>query len=745
MRRRLALLAALVATLACGRTPEPPLPVLLRLVDLLPGASFDGETDLIDFGEPTARRHLVAGWNDDEVDRRGGRSWLWSRGGFSTLQIALAAPRALRAEIRCMPHERFADGLTLEIVANGSVVSSLKLAPGARVYAADLPAAALRAGANELTFRYGAAEGLEHRHLRGRRAVAFDSIRLRARGEASGTATATAESTRPGAIRLPFHSSVAFVVDVPAGARLALGGLATEGGTSDLVVAVEGEDGGHEELRLRPGGSCCEPVALAGEQGRLVRLTLRADGPAEQTGQLWLQEPLVTAPVPRQAELPATSGGEQPKPQAAAEAVTAAATRPGVRPNIVVYLIDTLRADRLGVYGHTGGLTPNLDAFAREATVFDNATAQAPWTRPSVASIFTGLEPLDHGVWNLETKLGDGAVTVAERLADGGYRTAGFSTNHHVSNAFGLHQGFQDFRFFHLDPDSRTVNREVAGWLDQVDPTKPFFLYVHTIDPHEPYDPPADMRQRFAPDVPGGLIGDKPTVRRAATAKGDTRAELMGQLFALYDAEVAANDRSFGELVAELRRRDLYDDAWVFVLADHGEEFDEHGALGHTKNLHDETVDIPLMVKPPRQRQGSRVGEVVQHIDVLPTLLRAAGLEVPAGLRGRDLLLAAPGGARLPRAVFSHLASNHYGLSVRWGEWKLIRPLDQPNLPETLYRRRGAGDGGDREDVAARHPLRTEHLRSLLRLELARPHQQHADEAVMDDLTREGLEALGYL
>jgi arylsulfatase A-like enzyme len=757
-RRGLPWLSTCLVAAAVGCSPAPPSHVAFRLVELLPGATFRSETTRLDLADPSARPFLLAGFEAPPA-LGAPRDWLWSSAAASSVELRIAVPRPLRAEVSCRLADRFADdGLAVEVFLNERRVGLLQLERGRRKYGVDLPAAAQRAGSNRLTFVYTPAKKAR---LRDRRAVGWLEIRL---AGAPGGGRTTAQTSEE--IRLADGAEVSFALEAPAGAELSLAGLSREGGAAggegELRVTVEGEEGEPSETLLRPGDACCAAVPLAEDAARLVRITFRAGpGPQGNPGGLRLREPRVMAPEPaatladgdgaEDAGAPeqgapgrAAPGRAAPAPVGNQAGRSAAATqrRP---PDVVLYLVDTLRADRLGVYGHPGGLTPNLDAFAREATVYDNATAQAPWTKPSMASIFTGLDPLDHGVWTFRSVLTDGAVTLAERFAAAGYRTAGVSTNGNVSATFGFAQGFHDFALLEIDIDSRTVNRQVLQWLDASDPAQPQFLYVHTMEPHQPYSPPADMRARFAADVPAGLVGERTALERAHQASGAERAELVRQLFRLYDADVAHNDRSFGELMAELRRRGRYDDALVVVVADHGEEFDEHGFLQHMKNLHAETIDIPLIVKRPRQRKGERVHDVVQHIDLLPTLLGAAGISPPGGLRGRGLRAPRAGGAA-PRLVFSHLANRRQGMSLRRAEWKLLDPLGQPGETLRLYRRRGAGDGAERRDLARDEPLRAEYLRSLLALEIARPRSLLLNaETDLDAPTREALRALGYL
>jgi arylsulfatase A-like enzyme len=417
------------------------------------------------------------------------------------------------------------------------------------------------------------------------------------------------------------------------------------------------------------------------------------------------------------------------------------------RPNVIIYLVDTLRADRLGCYGGVKPVSPSIDGFAAGATLFEQAVAQASWTRPSVTSVLTGLEPLAHGVQTLDDRLADAAVTLPEILHAAGYRTAAFSTNLHVTPETGLAQGFDDFELLSETPRSEAVNRRVLAWLAKNRGASPFFLYIHTLDPHAPYEPPSDLRQRFAPGV-APQAGSHDEVLRAYAARGDERQRKVVQLSALYDAEIAGNDRSFGALLAALRRQEIYDPALIVFVADHGEEFDEHGFLGHGHDLYGETLDVPLIVKWPLQTRGERVRSLAQHVDLLPTILRACGLRPPAGLPGTDLyaLAGTPAAtsASAGRQVFSHLNyDERVGMSVVAGDWQLILPLSRKlgREPE-LYRR--DTDPGDRNNLAEDDEVRAGWLQSQIRLEMLRSRGLEAERVPVDDETKAALHALGY-
>ncbi len=749
--RRTAVLAAF-AFLACSPARRAPRKVH-DLLALFPLADVRQEVGTIDFGTPAGREHLAGGWYPNERSADGA-TYVWSRGEASVVEFFLAAPRDLKAEIRCAPFDAPGPPQRLSLAANGRPLAALDLAPGMHGYSFALPRAALAAGTNRLELRYGSVSEPSRENGHRRLAVRVDALRFVpiAAAEPPRIETAMAEAGEAGeagamgSLYLPYGSGAVYYLDVPAGGELALGGLDErgEGGGGRLAVAARTEGGEGAESELAPGRGE-RTVALPGRGERLVRLALRAvhepaggqPGTEGDLGGLLLAAPAIVAPG---------------APTAATVGEAAAARRPPrppwpARPNVVVYLVDTLRADRLGCYGGAKPLSPNVDAFARRATLFARTVAQSTWTRPAVTSLLTGLSPLAHGVETLDDRLPQAATTLPEILHAAGYRTAAFSTNPQVSAGTGLAQGFDDFELFPEDPGSAAVNRRVLAWLDRPRGGAPFFLYVHTIDPHAPYEPDPEMRRRFAPGVPESA-GSRAEVVKAYAARGPERAARVAQLSTLYDAEVAGNDRSFGELLAALESRGLYDGALVVFVADHGEEFDEHGELGHGNDLYQPTLRVPLVVKWPGQARGERVAALAQQIDLLPTVLAAAGLPRPPGLAGADLfaLRAAP----RPRAALSHLDyDGRVGVSLVDGSWKLILPLT-PKLgagPE-LYRL--DSDPGERVDLAERDDVRAGWLRARLEGELrsaaaARAAVAGGRQAPVDEETRRALRALGYL
>jgi arylsulfatase A-like enzyme len=314
----------------------------------------------------------------------------------------------------------------------------------------------------------------------------------------------------------------------------------------------------------------------------------------------------------------------------------AAPTEP--RPNVLLIVVDTLRADHLGAYGYARPTSPNLDRFADTAVRYERAWSQAPWTTPSVAALLTSRQPLSFGITDVDSTLPEGATLLSERLAAAGYRTGAVVSHRFVSRRWGFAQGFESFDDTNArDHDAITspqITAQALRFLDEHRDER-FFLWLHYFDPHFAYREHADFAFDRAgaydgPVQPGVRFGD--LLRRQATlGPADAR-----ELERLYDSEIAFTDEHIGRVLAHLAETGLDANTLVVFTADHGEEFLEHGRLGHTKTLYDEVLRVPLLVRTPGVAPGV-VDAPVALVDVAPTILDALGLPPDAEAAGRVL------------------------------------------------------------------------------------------------------------
>jgi arylsulfatase A-like enzyme len=437
------------------------------------------------------------------------------------------------------------------------------------------------------------------------------------------------------------------------------------------------------------------------------------------------------------------------------------------RPPVVVYLMDTLRADKLGAYGSDQGLTPEIDAFASNATVFDHAIAQAPWTKPSVASIFTGVFARAHRIVTMAGVLPDSALTLAELFLAHGYSTGAVVTNGLVDADFGFDQGFDSFirergrapdveglTGFRADKpaiDSDVAQARVWPWLDARTEGEPFLLYVHVLDPHTPHFPPEPFKSRFVPELDRVDLGSMESVRALDAMGNEGRlpdARTRAQLETLYDAEVAHNDHQFGLFLDELRARGLYEGSLIVLVSDHGEAFWEHGRRGHGKTLHEELLRVPLVVKAPGQQRGRRVAALAQHVDLLPTLADYAGFAVPEGLHGTSLrpLIELGDAAREGLEPVIGVSASSFGTAIREGRYKVVKRRSAHH-PLALYDLED--DPGETRNLAARRPILARYLLEEVARREARTPAPMLDSAprerAISEEKAEELRALGYI
>lgn len=715
------LLLFLAALAGCGgdRTPGEPLEPFHDLGTGLEAAEIDHEPGTVDLGTPEARTLLRKGWSFDEG------AYVWSDGPESELDFFLALPRDVPLTLRGEPYRSpGAPPQKVALILNGGIFEAITVdGTENRVV---LPKRRLRTGTNRLVLRY--AWTRSPRQDPRRLAVAWDLLRFetgvdeRARVRAAG-----------GQLAIPFGWRVTSYLRLPKGAALTLEDLRSRNGRpGSLRVTLIPEEGEKREIaRLRPRGGA-ETVDLENESEGLLRVSLAAvpEEPGGPAGSgLVLRRPAIAAPRAAKPAAPAAAPLLERRPR-----------------NVVVYLVDTLRADRLGCYGYGKPVSPRIDAFAREATLFRRAVAQSSWTRPSMATVLTGLLPHTHGVHRKRDALAPEAVTLAEALKDKGYRTAGFVSNGNVARSFGFGQGFDAYELLPRRRSAATdVHARAAAWLEK-DGDAPFFLYLHTVEPHAPYDPPEPFRRRFAPGVTDEALTRMNLLKRLQQGKVPATPELRRDLLALYDAEIAANDAAFGELIDLLVRKGWWEDTMIVFLSDHGEEFLEHGGWEHGKTLHTEMLDVPLIVRIPGIGKGTVSDRLAQHADVLPTVLSALGLPVPAAVEGRSLLpwMAGASGDGAEEVAFSWL--DEHGLrmaSATTPEWRLIEKRS-PVSGRELYDRRA--DPGEKTDLGERRPVRAGYLGTRLKtVETGKKGSLRAGEGAVDAELREQLRALGYV
>lgn len=443
--------------------------------------------------------------------------------------------------------------------------------------------------------------------------------------------------------------------------------LARDGQRFDLTV--EREDGAEvarfswgPSLGSRLRGSRRISLPLREVQG-FVRVRLRATG---------------EGPVGRWARLGLAGGkGDSEPPVVAEPPATAAPPR-----LVVVYVMDALRDDAVGHLGGPPGVSPVLDRLAREGITFRSHRSVAPNTIPSTKALFTGRGFVSGGDWPLDPK--DGR-TLAELFQEAGYRTGLFSGNVYISSAFGTDRGFEHAaEEVLLDEEEGTgtsapfndnaarVQSAALDWLRSLPQGERAFLYLHTIHPHNPYDPPEPFRSRYTRGIPSSIDGSTETLSAVRKGRLEPSRADQRRLRGLYTGSFSWNDAELQGFLQGLSRWAKPEEILFVLTSDHGEELFEHGGVLHGYTLYEEMMGIPLIFWSPGRLRPAEVREPTDTLDLHATLLEMCGLEKPEGSEGRSLLAA----ARRPDREYIHLAAASSVIggiySARWGDTKLV-------------------------------------------------------------------------
>ena len=669
------------------------------------------------------------GWS--RLEGPAGRRMAWAQGPRSRLRLPFQSTGDKELYMRVRSHESLGPSLPLSLALNEAPLAQIAVAPAEQELRVVIPSSAQKRGDNVLEItaprRHVPAPGdADRREL----TAAFSALSVRPIGAAARSGMPAVDGGR---LVLPPSSSAAYYLRVPGGARLSLEAHGSETGKGRIIGVVE-DDASRTvvlDLAVPVGRGTSQDVGLEAKAGAIVRLELA--NPASE-GVVWVTAARITVPPG------AASEGPPPVRTGAA------------RPNVVLYVADTLRADYLGAYGHAAPTSPRLDGFAREAVLFEDAWAQASWTRSAMASVLTGLHVGSHGVDREDRVLPAEAETLAEVLRAGGYRTGAFVANHLLGGRFGFSQGFDAW-----NPGAQTLYgalasdlaREALAWVDSG--PRPFFLYVHTMEPHAPYTPSAEDLRPFALDAYQGTTDTRALLRLGQL--GTLDPDGLRFLRSRYEGEVHQNDRAFGGLVDGLRARGLDDKTVVVFTADHGEEFLEHGGTEHAKTLYQEMVRVPLVVRMPGGRPGGRREKgTVQQIDLMPTVLGLAGLPPPRALPGRDLRVRLTGSPAPETPAPVLFSEERFAVvdkvAARAGDLKLIFNNDGP----ALWRAKAhlelydlASDPLERRNLAASRPIAVAFLERRLEAFRKAQAQGAAQSVALSPDEREQLRALGYV
>ena len=391
-------------------------------------------------------------------------------------------------------------------------------------------------------------------------------------------------------------------------------------------------------------------------------------------------------------------------------------------PNILFIVLDSLRADHLSLYGYPLDTSPNLDKFAKDSVVFDNAVSAGAFSLTSHASFFTGKYPFHHKATKSNQKLDDKETTLAEILRAKGYNTAGFVGSVFLKAKYGFAQGFNTYKsradFFEymntyqsfnirsvlrliipgferniLNTDghgiSEEMNRDIFKWLGK-NKAGPFYMFINYMDVHEPYD---SVGKEFRKYFTNETVDYREIVKATGIKRhGNISEDLVNHMVGLYDAEIFYLDRNLQKLFDKLDELGIKNNTIIIITSDHGEEFYEHGGFGHSATLYEEVIHVPFIVHYPKEFIPQRIEERVEIISILPTVLDVLNMAIPEDIDGASLVpLIKNTGEYKRRYAVSQISGRPYldqpdQYSISDGSWKLIEVSpEKEDMPSSLF------------------------------------------------------------
>ena len=621
-RSKLLMLIAALSLFSCLPKKETPFNVTYNILQEFQ-LSIREETQLIDFRKQAApEQYLLRGWAPS------GEQFTWATARESRLLFyRYDISNDMEVEIRCrtLPSkEKISQNI--QVLLNEKEADSFTVQPGEfQTFSLTLPASLLRTGQNILGFRFSYTTQPRdvYPHVQDKRnlAVAFQTIRMNHNTHLRYIENSGLLQQADSAFSVFSELPDKFEFDVQ---------YQNLHNTVSYIEVIS-QNGKKRSLKLSPKKTAYRKTISLKKPG-IYKLQFVTKGPPGKYV-IW-SKISIHSYQPQNPSLQKEHGFSR---------VT--------KPDIVIYVSDALRADHLGCYGYHRNTSPNIDRFAQKNTFFQNAYANAAWTRPSGASILTGLYPKHHSALKREDRLPDALVTLAETLQEQGYYTIAFMGNGILSHVFGFQQGFLKFKeFFRRYPvthhvQASTIHKKVITFLNtylQRKPRKPLFMLIWTVDPHAPYAPVEDVQEMFDISQYSPIdTYDAELLLKIRSGKIYPTPSQIEYMKTRYDQEIYMNDRAFGELLNAMREFGIYKNAVVIFTADHGEEFFEHGGVGHGQTLYNELVKVPMIIKAKDIEPGEHE-EYVQHVDIYPTVLDILGLAPPYKLDGISLLSPIP-------------------------------------------------------------------------------------------------------
>jgi choline-sulfatase len=703
------------------------------MLDEVSRAELDASGLLIDLGTPDQHKYTRGGWRTGWGTNAASDETSWApliaRSGYLDLTLPAAVPTELVARARSR-----AANQTLTWMIGEREIGETKIGREWSEIRLPIPADAIPKDHRirlELRASAGAVAGVRAEldwvwlsTSRGSPPLGPRAVPLQIAGKTRRALPAPTARTYTFHLQAP--PTAELVVDLGASDR------------AEFVITATTDDGKRRELLRETvsGGWTERAIALAAVAGRAVRLELETIDPRGTVGwgepELMIEHP---TPVARPA-------GNAPR-------------------NVILLVIDTARADAFGPFARPDRVvkTPVFDGLAARSTVFANAYNNENWTKPSVATTLSGLYPSSHGAKQDASKLSSDVELLNERLARDGFATAGFVANGYVSKVFGFEQGWDVFRNYIREnkaSESEHVFADALAWHArhlEKHPDEPYFLYLQTIDPHVTYRVDQEFWSPYFEGEYDGPLG--PSIGADDQVKLSSKklagsARDVAWLRALYWGEIAYHDAQLGKLLAELEARNALADTMLVITNDHGEELGERGRFGHGHQVFEEMIRAPLIIHYPPRFAATVIPEIVEHVDLAPTILEvlgksplkdADGISLVPLLRGQPI-------SQPPYAVTEFLDSRRV---LRVGSWKLV---ERANGESALFD--VVADPMEQRDLETTAPIAGRlcaiHLGEALAtrdksnrmMGIGNRRQFQGGEATIGPQMRRQLEALGY-
>jgi arylsulfatase A-like enzyme len=434
-------------------------------------------------------------------------------------------------------------------------------------------------------------------------------------------------------------------------------------------------------------------------------------------------------------------------------------TDPGEDFNVILISLDTLRWDRLGCYGYERQVSPHIDELAEDCVLFSHCFVQSNWTLPSHVSMLTSLNSRRHQVYLAHEKMSASLLTVADILRVHGYYNGGITGGGYVSEKFGFSKGFDSYKgeryVFHAENEAEELGRTTVEWLDR-NADKKFFLFLHTYQIHDPYYNHPGITDEF---VEGEVSWQSMPIasflrNQEEKRKYEFTPKEQQDIVALYDGEIKYTDRFLiAPLLQKLKELDLYENTLIILTSDHGEEFLDHGSWLHAHTLYNELIKVPLLIKyPESEHRGKRIETIVRSIDIVPTILEAAGIDAAAfdfdGLSLQPVVRGKENDHRVFFSDFSHKGSSDLRptmVCTNQDFFKLI--LNRKPSPPRSFLFDLAGDGQEQTNLETEEADRLRRMfQSILDYyDNFKEIPLKSDQVIMDKALEERLKALGYI